>query len=185
MWLRTFTPVGGLLWYKCSPVCESPTQQLMGFDFIVIVPLLLSHWGFSFVSGCGVCFLVNSSVFLSMIVQQLVVILVLTRGSECTSFYSTILNQSCILFYMCCLKKKLNTCNHCANLNIEHCQDLRNVLSNPLLELTTILNFGDNCSFLPLPLFIFYFLRNFFFNFLLLLKYNIHTETCMYHKMTG
>ena len=23
--LRTFTPVGGLLWYKCSPVCESPT----------------------------------------------------------------------------------------------------------------------------------------------------------------
>ena len=26
--LRTFTPVGGLLWYKCSPVCESPTQQL-------------------------------------------------------------------------------------------------------------------------------------------------------------
>ena len=26
--LRTFTPVGGLLWYKCPPVCESPTQQL-------------------------------------------------------------------------------------------------------------------------------------------------------------
>ena len=26
--LRTFTPVGGLLWCKCSPVCESPTQQL-------------------------------------------------------------------------------------------------------------------------------------------------------------
>ena len=28
MGLRTFTPVGELLWYKCSPVCESPTQQL-------------------------------------------------------------------------------------------------------------------------------------------------------------
>ena len=28
MGLRTFTPVGGLLWYKCSPVCESPTHQL-------------------------------------------------------------------------------------------------------------------------------------------------------------
>ena len=48
----------------------------MGFDFIVIAPLLLSHCGFSFVFGCGVSFLVSSSVFLSMIVQQLVVILV-------------------------------------------------------------------------------------------------------------
>ena len=28
--LRNFTPVSGLLWYNCSPVCESPTQQLWG-----------------------------------------------------------------------------------------------------------------------------------------------------------
>ena len=28
MGLRTFTPVGGLLWYNCSPVCESPTLWL-------------------------------------------------------------------------------------------------------------------------------------------------------------
>ena len=28
MGLRTFTPVGGLLWYKCSLVCESTIQQL-------------------------------------------------------------------------------------------------------------------------------------------------------------
>ena len=48
----------------------------MGFDFTVIAPLLQSHCGFSFVFGCGVSFLVSSSVFLSMIVQQLVVILV-------------------------------------------------------------------------------------------------------------
>ena len=47
----------------------------MGFDFFVIVPLLPSHCGFSFVFGCGVSFLVSSSVFLLMIVQQLVVIL--------------------------------------------------------------------------------------------------------------
>ena len=46
----------------------------MRFDFIMIVPLLLSHCGFSFVCGCGVSFLVSSSVFLSMAVQQLVVI---------------------------------------------------------------------------------------------------------------
>ena len=32
--LRTFTPVGGLLRYKCSLVCESPTQQL--WDLILL-----------------------------------------------------------------------------------------------------------------------------------------------------
>ena len=52
----------------------------MGFDFTVIAPLLPSHCGFSVVFGCGVSFLVSSSVFLSMIVQQLVVILVFSQG---------------------------------------------------------------------------------------------------------
>ena len=51
----------------------------MGFDFIVIAPLLLSHCDFSSVFGCGVSFLVSSSVFLLMIVQQLVVIPVLLQ----------------------------------------------------------------------------------------------------------
>ena len=51
----------------------------MGFDFIVIAPLLPSHCGFSFVFGCGVSFLVSSSVFLSMIVQQLAVIPVFSK----------------------------------------------------------------------------------------------------------
>ena len=57
----------------------------MGFDFIVIVPLLPSHCVFSFVFGCRVCFLVSSSVFLSMIVvipvvsQEGVVIPVLSQ----------------------------------------------------------------------------------------------------------
>ena len=32
--LRTFTPVGELLWYNCSPVCESSTQHL--WDFILL-----------------------------------------------------------------------------------------------------------------------------------------------------
>ena len=50
----------------------------MGFDFIVIAPLLPSHCGF-FVFVCGVSFLVSSSVFLLMIVHQLVVILVLSQ----------------------------------------------------------------------------------------------------------
>ena len=51
----------------------------MGFDLIVIAPLLLSHCSFSFVFGSGVSFLVSSSVFLLMIVQQLVVIPVLSQ----------------------------------------------------------------------------------------------------------
>ena len=46
----------------------------MELDFIVIVSLLPSHCAFSFVFGCGVSFLVSSSVFLLMTVQQLVVI---------------------------------------------------------------------------------------------------------------
>ena len=50
----------------------------MGFDFIVIAPLLPSRCGFSFVFGHGLSFLV-SSVFLLMIVQQLVVIPVLSQ----------------------------------------------------------------------------------------------------------
>ena len=62
------------IWFYCD--CAPP---VMGFDFIVIVPLLPSHCGFSFVFGCGVSFLVSSSVFLSMIVQQLVVILVFSQ----------------------------------------------------------------------------------------------------------
>ena len=32
--LRTFTPVGGLLWYNCCPVCESPTLWL--WDLILL-----------------------------------------------------------------------------------------------------------------------------------------------------
>ena len=32
--LRTFTPVGGLLWYNCSPVCESTTKWL--WDLILL-----------------------------------------------------------------------------------------------------------------------------------------------------
>ena len=56
----------------------------MGFDFFVIVPHLPSHCGFSFIFGCGLFFLVSSSVFLFMIVQQLVVILVLSQEGVST-----------------------------------------------------------------------------------------------------
>ena len=66
--LRTFTTVGEPLWHYCSPVLWVTHLGGMGFDFIVIAPLLPSHWGF-FVFGCGVFFLVGSGILLSMVVQ--------------------------------------------------------------------------------------------------------------------
>ena len=46
---------------------------------MVIVPLLPSLFGFFFVFGHGLSFLVGLSIVLSMVVQQLVVILVLLQ----------------------------------------------------------------------------------------------------------
>ena len=57
----------------------SHPPAVMGFDFTVIASLLPSHCGFSFVFGCEVSFLVSSSVFLLMSVQQLVVILAFSQ----------------------------------------------------------------------------------------------------------
>ena len=65
--LRTFTTVGELLWHYCSPVSWVMHLASMGFDFIVIAPLLPSHWGFFFVFGCGVSFF--GRFLLSMVVQ--------------------------------------------------------------------------------------------------------------------
>ena len=72
----------------------------MGFDFIVIAPLLPSHCGFSFVFGCGVSFMVRSSVLLSSFLQQLVVILVLSQEGvyllcsiSCTFALSSVLEE--------------------------------------------------------------------------------------------
>ena len=65
----------------------------MGFDFIVIVPLLLSYCSFFFVFGRGVSFFggfqcpVNDCSTASCDFGAL-------TGEECTSFYSAILNQN-------------------------------------------------------------------------------------------
>ena len=56
----------------------------MEFDFIVIVLLLPSHCGFSFVIIHRVLFLVGSSIFLLMVAQHLVVILVLLQKEVST-----------------------------------------------------------------------------------------------------
>jgi len=51
-------------------------------DFIAVAPLLLSHCGFVFVSGCRVSFFLVGSrgFFSSVVVQQLVVILVFFKN---------------------------------------------------------------------------------------------------------
>ena len=65
--------------------------MVMEFDFIVIVPLLPSHCGFSFVWMGGIFF----SEFQCLSVNDCSAVScdsgVLSRGSESTSFYSAIL----------------------------------------------------------------------------------------------
>ena len=51
----------------------------MGFDFIMFVPLLPCHCSFFLSLEVGYLFLMGSSILLSMVVQQLVVILVLSQ----------------------------------------------------------------------------------------------------------
>ena len=49
--------------------------QVWGLILNVILPLLLSCWGFSFALGHGVSFLLGSNILMSMVVQQLVAFL--------------------------------------------------------------------------------------------------------------
>ena len=69
MGLRTFTTLGELLWYYCSPVCGPPTQGVWDLILLWLYPLLPSHYGFSFVFGCDTS-LVSSSILLLVVVQQ-------------------------------------------------------------------------------------------------------------------
>ena len=96
MGLRTFTPVGGLLWYNCSPVCHPPNGYGIWF-YCDCAPPTFSLWVFLCLWMWGI-FFVRSIVFLSMIVQQLVVILVLSQEgvSACLSTLPAILNLYCI-----------------------------------------------------------------------------------------
>ena len=91
--LRTITTVGELLWHYCFPVHGPPTQWVWDFillwfypSYHLVVASLLSL-------DIGYLFLVWSSILLLTVVQQLV-----AGGDEHMSFYSTILNQSCIFF---------------------------------------------------------------------------------------
>ena len=88
MGFRTFTTVGELLWYYCSPVCGSPTQQVKSRDLI----LLCLHPSYHLIAASlsldlEYLFLVGTSIVLLVVVQQLVAILVLLQEkmSACPS----------------------------------------------------------------------------------------------------
>ena len=73
----------------------------MGFDFIVIAPLLPSCCGFFFVFGCGLSFFggfqhppVDGRAAAGSDFGAL------GDGNECPSFYSIILNQNTVLFFV-------------------------------------------------------------------------------------
>ena len=61
----------------------------VGFDFIIIVPLVPSCCSHYFVLDMGYLFLVGSSILLSLVVQQLVVILVFSQ-KEMSARHSTL-----------------------------------------------------------------------------------------------
>ena len=78
MGFRIFTTVGEVIWHYFSPVCGLPTwwewDLIFNHDYAsptILLGFLLSLWMWEYL------FLVGSSI-LSMVVQQLVVILVLS-----------------------------------------------------------------------------------------------------------
>ena len=79
VWLRTFTTMGELLWYYFSQVCGLPIRWVWDLVLSLFLPsyYLIVASPLSFDVEC--LFLVGSNVLLSMVVQQLVVILVLLQ----------------------------------------------------------------------------------------------------------
>ena len=83
----TFTIVGELLWYYCSPVCGSPIWWVCDLILLWLRPSYHLAAASSLSLDMGYLFLVGSSVFLLMVAQQLVVILLLLEEeiSACPS----------------------------------------------------------------------------------------------------
>ena len=91
--LRTFTPMGGFLWYNCSPICQSPTQWLWDLIFLWLRPSYHLIAASPLSSDVGYLFWwvpVSSWRWLFSSCDSSA----LTRGSERTSFYSATLIQS-------------------------------------------------------------------------------------------
>ena len=88
MGLRT-SPVGELLSCYYSPICGSPTWQVWDFILLWLCPSYHLVMASSLSLDIGYLFLVGSSVLMSMIVQQMVAILVLSQ-EEISTHSSTL-----------------------------------------------------------------------------------------------
>ena len=93
MGFRTFTTVGELLWYYCFPVCGSHTRQLWYLILSWLCPSYFLTVASSLSFDMGYLFLVGSSVFLLMVVQQLVAILMFLQ-EEMNAHPSTLPSSS-------------------------------------------------------------------------------------------
>ena len=73
---RTLIPVGELLWYKLfsSLWVVDPGEGVWDLIILQVPAPTISLWFALYVSRCRISFLVGSSLLLSMVVQQLVVI---------------------------------------------------------------------------------------------------------------
>ena len=78
----TFTTVGELLWYYYSPVCGSPTLQIWDLILSWLCPSYHLTEASSLSLNVKYLFLVGSSILLSMVVQQLIVILMLSKEEK-------------------------------------------------------------------------------------------------------
>ena len=81
MRLRTFTTEEEFLWYYFSPVCGSPTLWVWDLILSCLCPFY-NLVGASLFLDREYLFLVGSSVLLSMVVQQLLTIFMLSREEK-------------------------------------------------------------------------------------------------------
>ena len=99
MGLRTFITMGELIWYYCTPVCGLPTWQIQDLFLLWLDPSCHLIEASSLSLDVGYLFLVASSVLLSIIVWECVVISVLSQ--EMRIHPSTLLswtNFHCLFF---------------------------------------------------------------------------------------
>ena len=71
--------MGELLWYYYSPVCGSPTLKIWDLILSWLCPYYHLTEASSLSLNVKYLFLVGSSILLSMVVQQLIVILMLSK----------------------------------------------------------------------------------------------------------
>ena len=132
---RTFTTVGELLWYYCSPVYGSPTQQVWDLTLLWLHTFYHLAVAPSLSLDMKYLLLVGSRVLLLMVVQQLVAILVFLQ-EEMNTHPSTLpfwTGASIFLNYSFCLGMcpGVRMLDHMATPNFSFLRNLHSVLHPP------------------------------------------------------